>query len=160
MANVWLDASGSDIALAISQPTFLACFDDDNAGAADATAVQAVITRAENQVLSWLSEYGPQPFSAAVLAQLGADPLLKDAAIKYAIAYTFDRHPEYIRSTRDESGGKRLKDADAMMERILDARQRPPTVATTPANVGGVVVDNGPRLYVDSADGSTNSGDY
>jgi hypothetical protein len=71
-----------------------------------------------------------------------------------------DRHPEFVRASKQYDVENRIKRADVRMARILDARQRPPTVAQKPANVGGASVDNGSRLVVDSADGTKNGGDY
>lgn len=137
-------------------------FDDDQTGSPDEFAILEVIERAETQVLSWLSEYGPPPFSTAVLQQLQADRFLKGCAIAYAVPYMLDRHPEYVRANRQADVETRLKRADTLMERVLQARQRPPTVATTPANVGGLSVDGAFRLYTDDPNGPPggNAGDY
>ncbi len=92
------------------------------------------------------------------LAQIGADPFLKYAAIEYAVAHMFDRHPEYVRNGKGDRS-ERLQRADERMQRVLDARQRPPTVPIEPANVGGFARTEGPRIY---SDGPTrrHSGDY
>lgn len=155
---VWL--CRRDLESATSATMVAAIFDDDQTGSTDDFAMLGVIERAETQVLSWLSEYGPPPFPPNVLAQLQADRFLKGCALAYVVPYMFDRHPEYVRANRQEDVEKRLKRADDLMMRVLEARQRPPTVPTPPANVGGASVDNGPRAYVDSADGTRNSGDY
>ena len=142
-----------------------ACFDDSNTGVPvlNTTAMNAVISRGENEVLSWLGdELGPPPFTPDILAQIGADPLLKYAAIEYIVLYMYDRHPEYVRSGMKDRE-QRKKDADLRMERILDGRQRPPTMTTQPANVGGVGYDGGHRLYTDGPPGDPrrrHNGDY
>ena len=50
------------------------------------------------------------------------------------------------------------------MQRILQARQRPPTVPDTPSNVGGIAVDGAARLYTanpgDTIAGGSNAGDF
>lgn len=157
--GIWLQEQ--DISNAVGYPTLLACTDDDNTGAVNQTALAAIIDRGEQETLSWLiPEFGPAPINAIVLAQLVADPLLKYAALDYVVAFLYDRRPEYVRANRQDDSAMRLKAAKERMERILDARQRPVTAPTPPANVGGVVVDNANRIYVDSPDGSSNSGDY
>lgn len=155
---LWL--SQADLEAATSKATVFACFNDDNAGSINDAALIKVLNRAEQQVLSWLvGEYGPGPFSSDRLADLGADTFLQSAALEYAIAYMFDRAPDYVRQSGQDVE-KRLKSCKEQMQRILDARQRPPTVKTKPANIGGAVVDNAARIYVDNADGTRNSGDY
>lgn len=155
---IWL--SPSDLQGAVSNATITACFNDDNTDVLNEQAIHLVLLRAEQEVLSWLApEFGPPPFTPGVLAQLAADDFLRSAALEYAIAFTFDRHPEFARSSGKERTD-RFERANKRMERILDGRQRPPTVQEKPANVGGVVVDNAPRIYADSADGTHNSGDY
>lgn len=158
--GIWLNQI--DIENALTPSVVLALFDDGNTGSVNGTAIAACIDTGEQEVLSWLiDEYGPAPLSAAVQAQLAADPALKYAALDYVKAVCFDRHPEYPQGATDAKERKwRYERADARMERYLSGKQRPPTVATPPANVGGAYVDNGNRIYVDSSDGTSNSGDY
>lgn len=157
---IWL--AQSDLEAATSVEAVRACCDDANVGSPDPRNVAMVIRRAEQAVLSWLSEYGPPPYSPEVLMQLGADDFLQSVALDYAVAFMFDRHPEYARSVRNDDSAGRFKACEAQMERILDSRQRPTTVQVAPANVGGVVVDGGVRAYVDSPGGRPggNAGDY
>jgi hypothetical protein len=155
---IWL--TQGDLENAITIATVAAIYDDSNSVALNTVAIASVIARAEGQVLSWLvAELGPAPFSDALTAQLAGDAMLKDAALQYAVIYSYDRDPAYVRQNGKERIDK-MKSVVDLMERILDARQRPPAVPTPPANVGGVVVDNATRLYVDSPDGTSNAGDY
>jgi|HubBroStandDraft_6_1064221.scaffolds.fasta_scaffold1650273_1 hypothetical protein len=158
---IWLTQGDLEGAMTIA--TVAAIFDDSNSGNLNQAAIALCIKRAEAQIQSWLvAELGPAPFSDTVLQQLSDDPLLYDAALLQAIIYAYDRDPAYVRANGKERIDRNKTLVD-MMERILDARQRPPTVATPPANVGGVVVDNAARLYVDSPGsppGNRNSGDY
>ena len=152
----------ADLEGATSKATVIACFDDANlgAGSLDDQAICSIIDRAEQETLSWLAgEYGPPPIPATTLAMLAQDSFLKNAALEFAVIFMLEKHPEYVRSD-GKVLGERMKRAVARMERIVQARQQPPTVAQRPANVGGVAVDNGNRIYVDNADGTRNSGDY
>jgi hypothetical protein len=153
---IWL--SQADIENAVSPDTAAACFDDGNS-CISTTAVLLVITQAEMEVLSWLGDYGPPPFSSQTLAQLGSDSFLKSCAVEFAKYYTFDRHPEYVRSNGKDQQD-RWDRAEKRMERVLDARQRPPTTTVPTQAVGGATIDDGPRIYVDDASGRRNSGDY
>jgi hypothetical protein len=156
---IWL--CRQDLVDATSTDIVIACCDDTGDGEPESRGVKSLIARAEGKVLSYLVvQIGPPPLSEAIIAQLRKDPLLGGVALEFAIAFMFDKHPEYVRSNRKDDVDKRLNRAEAEMKRILDARQQPPTVAKRPANVGGVSVDNGPRAYVDSADGTRNNGDY
>lgn len=158
MAAIWLALA--DLQNAFSTAAITAIFDDQNTGTPNAQSVNMLIDEAEQEVMSWLvDELGPPPLSAALMTQLAADTFLKYAALDYARALVVDKHPEYFRS-KPEDVKARFKRADDRMERILDARQRPPTVPTKPANVGGVSVDNANRIYIDSPGGGLNSGDY
>lgn len=154
---LWLSKSTFENATSVKMVS--ECFEDD--GAFNEEALCDVISRAEADTLSWMvGEWGPAPFTPAVLAQFKCDPLLKSAATDYGVAYMFDRHPEYARVQADRD--KRVKAADARMDRIQKAIQRPPKVATPPANVGGVAHDGAHRLYSDSPNGRPggNAGDY
>lgn len=155
---IWL--SRADLENATSFASVIACFDDNNVGTALPAAVSQIIDRAEQEVLSWLvDEFGPPPFAASTLTQLAGDHFLKYCALEYAVALMVDRRPEYFLSNRDDIKA-RMARADARMERVLQSRQRPPTVTKPPANVGGVSVDNAARIMVDSPDGTYNGGDY
>jgi hypothetical protein len=155
MAGIWLEQT--DLVNNLSVATFSAIFADPTTGIVNLDFVASVIERAEQEVLSWLvDEYGPAIESAQ---GLGADLFLKGAALEYAIVYAFDRYPEYIRANGKERE-QRYARAEARMARVLQSRQRPTSLPITPANVGGAVVDNGPRIAVDSADGTSNMGDY
>ena len=156
---IWLDREQLEEATSV-EAVKACCNDDSIGGPANQSIVLRVIRRAEARTLSWLAEFGPPPFDAATLQQLAGDELLASAALEYAVAYMFDRHPEYARSVRNEDPAARVKSADTQMERILEARQRPPTVAKKAANVGGVNVDNANRLVTDSPNGTSNAGDY
>lgn len=155
--SIWL--SQTDLEGAMSVATVAAIFDDQNTGTLNTAAMNAVIDRGEQEVLSWLvDEFGP---TLPTSAQLATDNFLKYAALEYAVAFAFDRHPEYVRANGKERGD-RFTRADARMQRILDGRQRPPELQATkaPANVGGVSVDNAARVYVDDSQGNVNAGDY
>lgn len=154
MPLIWL--AQADLENAISTATVLALYDDGN-GVVNAAAVNANLERAENEVLSWMvPEYGQSVRSDPTLA---TDAFLKYAALEYAVAHAFDRHPEYVRANGRERG-ERFERADARMQRVLQSRQQPPTLATRPANVGGVVTDGGSRLVIDNPDGTSNGGDF
>ncbi len=158
--GTWLNQA--DLENATTPTMVAAIFGDGNGGPLNEQAIAAVIDRGEQEVLSWLQEYGPPPFSAAVMAQLAADPFLKYAALDYTIAHMFDRHPEYPQGgTSAKERDMRFQRAKERMERVLAGRQRPPTVITKPANIGGAVYDGASRIYVDSpGQPASNSGDY
>lgn len=159
MSSIWL--AQLDLENAATPAMVTAIYDDGNTGALNTAAIAADIDRGEQEVLSWLGdEYGPPPFTGAILTQLSADPFLKYAALDYALAYMFDRHPEYPQGATDaKERSWRFQRADQRMQRVLSGRQRPTTMTTPPANVGGVVVDNAPRIISDSPDGTYNGGD-
>jgi hypothetical protein len=155
--GIWLQPI--DVVRAVSLQTVIATCDDNNVGTYDIAVVNELIEEGEQELLSYLvGEYGPPPIPDVVMAQLAADRFLRSCALEYVKAQLFDRHPEAVRSTKERSD--RFKRVDERLVRVLDARQRPTSVPTKPANVGGTENDGGPRLYADNSDGSKNSGDY
>lgn len=153
----------ADLEKALSPRTVLAIFQDDPAiGTADNDAVEAVIDRAEAQVDSALLGFVPMPLANPL------DRLVKAVALEFAIAYSFERHPEYVRAFGESQRQNKIDRAELMLARIQQALRRLPdnnTAATVGAggttyNVGGIVTASGPRTMVDSPDGTQNSGDF
>jgi len=153
---IWL--AQADLENGLSVATIAACF-DDGSGVLNTTAILACIADAELEVMSYLGDYGPPPFTTQQLAVLGGDPFLAACALDFAKYFVFDRHPEYVRSNGKDQQD-RWDRATAKMTRVLDSRQRPPVVPVTPSNVGGATVDGGPRIYVPGPNGQYNGGDY
>jgi hypothetical protein len=116
------------------------------------------LDRAENELISWIvSEYGwPMPASAT------EDDLLKYAALDYWIAYSIERHPEYAKQSGLGTKESYFNRAMARAGRILSGLQAPTTMpaTTTAGNASGITVDGSTRLYIPSANGQTNAGDY
>lgn len=146
-----------DLENALSSATIIQLFDDDDDGVADADAVASVIDRAEAEVESWM--IGDYSFPLNV----PTDRLLKHSALDYAVAFSFERHPEYVRTFGENPRGhERYKRAMERMQRIQSAQQKLPdeTVTQTPRNVGGIATDPGPRIMVTGMDGMSNGGDF
>lgn len=149
---------------ALSPTTYTAIFDDDNAGDLDAIdaseQVALCIKRAHVRVVSRLGIlYNKIPDGT----DTQISDLLVDAELNYAVGIAFDRHPEYVRTYGESDRRKAAFDqADATMEMIqssiLSIVDAPPEVK--PANVGGIITDGGQRVFLDSADGCRNSGDF
>lgn len=156
---IWLNLT--DLENATSVQTVLACCDDGNVGAPDPAVLDSIIDRAEQEILSYLvGEYGPGPISPAVMTQLQADNFLKYCALDYAVAFMYDRHPEAVPTDRGNDIQARKKSAAEKMQRVMDARQRAPSVATPPANVGGIANPVVARIYVNGPGYRRNHGDY
>lgn len=151
--------TATDLRAALSPSTYLAIFDDDNDGTANADVVALVLQRAHAEVISHL----PRAFRGAP-GDIPADlrPLLQSAELDFAMAFSFERHPEYVRSFGE---GQRLsfyKRGRDTMERVATGAQWPTSDTTTlaPRTVGGIVYDHGPRVLTDSPDGTSNGGDF
>lgn len=156
--------TADDLRDALSPPTFLAIFDDDTSGqvADDRPAVVQVIRRAHSRVVSRLPDlYKTIP---NVDPQVGPVPdLLFDAELAYAVALSLQRHPEYARTFGEDT---RVKQAFSQAEQIMTELQEailriadmPPEPA--PRNVGGIILNSGPRVMIDNPDGTPNSGDF
>lgn len=156
----------SDLENALNVATVLALFDDGtppNAGSVNQVALTATIVRGEQEMASWLvGQFGlPLP------ADLATDMFFKSSAIEFCVGYSIERHPEYAKAAGFGTAESYFERATARAERIAAARQQANTLQETPANVGGVVMNGAPRMYVPSVTtvgGITtiteNSGDY
>lgn len=152
--------TADDLLAALGSAAFLAIFDDDNtndlAAVKGTTQVALVVERAHAEVLSYVPRaYDDLPS--------GIPTLLKSAELDYAVALSFERHPEYVRTFGEEKRLERWNRAERKMERIADAAQilTDNAPAASPATEGGVVVDpNDNRLIISSADGTNNAGDF
>lgn len=139
----------TDLESALSAETVAQLFVDDTApGVVNTTAIADVIDRAEGEVDSYL-------FGVVDVSQLvAADRMLKQCALEFAICFSFERHPEYVKTFGESQrgGDTRFKRAQARMERVQAAIQRLPDQAgaNTPVNVGGVVQSTTPNMLLGS----------
>jgi len=164
MAGLTPFITAAQLRTTLGLSTYLALFDEDNTGDTDivdgSDAVALCIKRAHVRVVSRLGIlYNKIPDGT----DAEISDLLVDAEINYAVGISFDRHPEYVKTYgEDKKRDAAFDQADATMEMIqaaiLTIVDAPP--APSPANVGGVVIDSGQRVMIDSNDGCRNSGDY
>jgi phage gp36-like protein len=146
----------ADLVNALSPTTVNAIFDDNRDGTADDAPIVDVCARAEAQVMSYLHGV----YTVGTIPT--TDVLLRAAAVDFAVAYAFERHPEYVRTFGEQPRAERWKRATETMARIQAGIQRPTetNAVQTPKNIGGVIIDRGPRMFVHSSDGTANSGDF
>lgn len=151
--------------------TYIALFDQDGTYDRDTgvptalmtTAVNAVIAGATARVNAWLpnSYIGKLPFGGA---DNPVPEIIKEAALLYAKALAYEQNPDHLNAVKAVPGmtlKDMLKTADEMAERVQDSVLRMyDAAAPTPANVGGVVYSQGPRLVIDNPDGTPNGGDF
>lgn len=151
-----------DLENALSARTIQAIFQDDPDDAAiNADAVESVIDRAEAMVDAALLGFQPMPLTNP------ADRLVKAAALEFAIAFSFERHPEYVRSFNEEQRAGRWKRAQDLLDMIQAAQRRLPDNnaqlieggGSPQKNVVGLLYDGSRRMVIDSADGTHNGGD-
>jgi hypothetical protein len=155
-----------DLVNALSPSTVLALFDDQNINIINdpplVAVVESVIARAEAEVNSYLARAYPKlklPVTQAPQSQM-----LKQAALAFAVPFSFQRHPEYVKTYGDDPRGGMiaLKRADEFMERLCTGKQFLNDVPAEPkpSIVGGIVYSPGPRTTIDSPDGTYNGGDF
>jgi len=149
--------SQQDLESATSPETVLAIFEFGQSGVPDSVAVDDVIDRAETEVNSYLPNNYTVPLPAA---QTPTSKAIKMCVVDYAVCYMFEKHPEYARLYAKDNEA-RFNRAKARMDRVVASVQRlyDLTKQPEPKNVGGITYDEGPRLLVTSANGSSNSGD-
>jgi len=158
--------TSADLIARINPTTFVAIFDDANTNDPDDVndvSVLAVIHEAEAEVDSYLITQYPMPLPALVGGAI--DRLVKLAALDFAQALAWRRHPEYVRSFGESHRADDLEvRARARMLRIQEAIQQLPDQAELngqrPRNVGGLVFDDGPRTIIPWPDGTDNGGDF
>lgn len=155
-----------DIVNAVSADTVLAIYDDTNSGDIDSAdlvnRVDRVIKRAEAEVNSYLMRAYPKLTFPVVQNPLS--DMLIQAALMFAIPYSFMRHPEYVRTYGDDArgGAQAVQNARDFMERLCTGQQYlfDVPVERKPSTVGGVTFSDGPRLMASNPDGTSNGGDF
>ena len=155
--------SMQDLVDAINPTTFLAIFDDGNTGilatAMASTAAVLTLRRAHAKVISYLVPIYAPGVIPAILPDQVSD-LLVDAALGFATALAYERHPDYVRSFGEEKRAERKLEADKTMRNIVSGLQRPAEIATPPVNAGGVTYNIEPRLTGNETGIAPNLGDF
>lgn len=139
--GTYIDAGALETAL--SQTTYEELFiDDPTTSTVNTSAVNDIIDRAEGLVDSYLLGFYTYPLDPPT------DRLIRHAALLFAVALSFMRRPEYVRTYGEVGKVSQYQEAHAMMMRIQAAKQRLPDVAVNnpPKNLGGVVAPVGPIL--------------
>jgi len=139
----------------IGKQTVLACFDDNNVGAPDPGSLQAVQTLSDRDVDAALAT----EFEGLTFPLEDPPNLVVHASLLFGRAYTYERRPEYVK----RYGTSAMDAARAYLEQLISGRKYLTDalgITETPADVGGAVVDNANRIFVDSPDGTSNAGDY
>lgn len=144
--------------LRLTPTTLAALFNDTGDGVVNTDAVEAIIEDAEGEAEGFFGGQYPIPLPEP------NDRLLRKSVLDLAVAFSYDRAPEYVRTFAEQARDTGLyKRAVARLLRIKAALQILPDQsggAAAPLNVGGVVTDNGPRMMIDSADGTANNSGF
>lgn len=162
-AGKYIDAD--ELATRLTPATYLAIYDDSGTGdvaSVNDQAVQQDIDGAEGEVDSYLITDRALPLPAIVNPSV--DRLVRLAALDFATALAFLRHPEYVRTFGENPKAQGLWErATARMKRLKTGMVELPDVdkqAAKPLNVGGVVLDEGPRTIITSSDGRDNGSGF
>lgn len=164
-----------ELVAALGEQTYYQLFDDhqrrDRKLVDESLQVTLVVRRSTAQVLSYLPiAYGdtvPAMMPSAAATEISE--LLKDSALRFAMAMAYQRKPEWAKThgfTSYLAGGSVEKGAESQMVRIQSSIQRvhaadkPPE--PKPRNVDGVFYDDGPKITVASSvsNGLDPSGDW
>lgn len=152
--------SQADLEAALSPATVLGLFNDQDQGVVHAPSLLLVLTRASAEVDSYLARVFKGPFP---IAQTPVPAVVKNCALEFAIAYSFERHPEYVHTYGEQyRGTTRYKRACEMAERLATGLQETPDWVLSPrgGNVGGIIYSDGPRTIIDGPNGEYNGGDF
>lgn len=141
--------SDADLLAAIGIDPLLATSDDTNAGVPSDAVLQLVIDSAEGEVDSYLVGFQAYPIVD------GEDRLIRLSALDFAVAFLFERHPEYVRNRDNKQGEVRYQRAVERMFRIQQARQRLPdeNANSAPKNVGAIVTNGSPKFMLGCGNG-------
>jgi phage gp36-like protein len=145
-----------DLENELSRKLLLEIFDDDTTGEIDTGQIQHFIDKGEAEVDSQLAGFYGMP-----LGDLN-DRLVRLAALDYTVAFIYERHPEAVQQFGDAIQVNRYERAEKRMQKVQSALKRltENSPSKGPKNIGGIVYDSGPRLMVDSANGTYNGGDF
>lgn len=160
MADPVLYATQEDLESALSPSTVIALFEDTNNGHVDRKAIVAVLNRASRMVDSHLARVYRGPFP---VSQVPVPEIIKAVTIEYAMAFSFERHPEYVHTYGEEYRSKsKFERAESMAERLVTGQLEIPDWTLQPkgGNIGGIILSDGPRTIIDGIDGSSNGGDF
>lgn len=160
MATPVLYVTRQDLESMLSPATVMSLFDDEGNGVVSEIAITAVLNRASRTVDSYLARVYTGPFP---VTQTPVPEQIKNAAIEFAIAFSFERHPEYVHTYGEQyRAGSRYKRGLEMMDRLCQGQQEIPdwSLQPKPKNVGGIIYATGPRTIVDGPDGTYNGGDF
>jgi len=146
--------SQAALELRLTPRTLAAIFDDTGDGVVNTAAVDAVIDDAEAEVEGLLGGQYAFPLGEP------NDRLLIKSCIDFAVAFSYDRAPEYVRTfseqARDTGLYKRARERVLAIKSAMAILPDQPAGTAAPQNNGGVVVDQGPRMIIDSANGTRN----
>jgi len=138
--GTYIDAGALETAL--SPQTYIELFAPPETNIVDAAAVAQVIRRAEALVNSYILGFYTYPLDPA------ADALIEHATLLFAVALSYMRRPEYVRTYGEIGKVTQYQEAHLMMMRVQAAKQRLPEVSqvSPPKNIGGVVSATGTIL--------------
>ena len=160
MADPVLYATQQDLEWNLSPSTVQALFDDNREGQVSSEAIIGVLVRARDWVDSFLARVYLGPFPVIQTPVPGS---IKNCTVEFAIAFAFERHPEYVHTYGEAYRSiTRFKRACEMAERLCNGMQEIPDwiLQPKPRNIGGIITYSGPRTIVDNPDGSRNGGDF
>lgn len=144
----------ADLERALSASTVAYIYTDPGAGQVNQPAIALNIERAEAEVDSWMlpeiDEKDPN--------FIQTDRLVRGCALDFLICFSYERHPEYVRTFGDDPRTMPMwVRACKRMERIQQATQRlPDQQSVKQKNVGGVYLDDSIRTCSTSIDGRRN----
>lgn len=160
MTEPVLYAEQTDLEYVLSPTTVRILFEDQGNGVVDQKAIKGVLNRASRMVDSYLARVYKGPFP---VSQVPVPEIIKAVTLEFAVAYSFERHPEYVHTYGETFRSKsKLEGAEAMAERLCTGLQEIPDWGLSPKamNIGGIIISDGPRTIIDGIDGEYNGGDF
>lgn len=137
----------ADLENALGIPVVKAIFDDNQDGDADGAPIAACIAASSAECDSFLRG------TYAVTFPISPVPdELKYAAVDFGCAYATRRRPDLVQAMGEKPWTSFREAAIEKMKAYASGLERLPATTATPANVGGVVVEDTARIASDSGD--------
>lgn len=156
--------TAAQLRTALTRPTYMALFDEDQSGieaAVDASDGVALCLRRSHALC--ISFLGVNYSKIPLVTDADVPDLLVHAELCYATGMAFDLHPEYVRQYGEDPRRKAAYDqAEKIMFRVQEAVLQFVDSASMkePENVGGIVVNEGQKVFLGTTSGALNSGDF
>jgi hypothetical protein len=146
--------SAQELRLSLGPVTYMAIFDDDRTKNVAIVDASDQVALALSDSFAIVASFMPSIYDALPVEGDTSPVLLRAAQLLFAKYWSYQRHPEYVKTYGAEPGGKLWTLGVELMKRIQAAEQQIPSTDNPPqqytGNDGGIVYDDSPKISVPS----------